>query len=166
MGEKGEARLLRCVEGEHAAEVEINQSVAIKHEELFLKVRYRIDQGASRSTGRCFLEAAEANAKLAAIAEMVANHIRTVMDQEENIIDALVAKKFDGALEQRNAEDRGHRLRDIHPESLREAGSFSASQDDSLHQRFSAAISATANFTASGEVICAPQPSWRSLAVE
>ena len=128
MGEEGEAGLLGLVEVEHAAEVEIDERVAVEDEEFLFEMRERIDQGAGGAAGDSFFEAADADTETGAVAEMLAHDIGAVVDEEQDVIDALVAEEFDGALEQGHTEHGRHRLGDIHPERLRKTGSFAAGQ--------------------------------------
>jgi hypothetical protein len=84
--------LLGLVEGQHAPEIEVDESIAIEDEELFLEVRKSINQGAGCAARACLLEAADAHAEFAAVSEMVADNISAVVDKKQDIIDALVTK--------------------------------------------------------------------------
>ena len=166
MGKEADVGLFRRVEVEHPTKVEIDERVAIEDEKFLVEVRQRIDQSARRAARGCFLDAANADTELASVAEIIAHNVGTMVHQQQNVSDALLLEQEHGALEQGLSEHRRHRLRDIHPKRLGQARAFTTGKNDSLHQGFSATISDTANLTASGEVICAPQPSLRSFAVE
>ena len=166
MGKERHVGLLGFVKGQHPPEIEIDQRVSVEHEKFLVEIRQRINQSTGCAARGCLFDTTDAHAELTSVAEVFAHDIGAMMNEQDDVGDAIIFQEPDGALEQRNAEHGRHGLGNIHPKRFGEARSFAASQNDGLHQRFSATISETANLTASGEVICAPQPSLRNLAVE